>query len=115
MTTNSESAPVYATQRWYLLLKDAVARHGVNKVAQMLGYSNHTGTSQVLAGKYAGKTDAFAARVVKVFDVVRCLHNGQSMPMGQCRETATARPPLHNPMKMQQWRACQQCKNKPEV
>lgn len=105
----------YAQERWFQLLKAACELHGVNQVARMLGYNNHSGTSQVLAGKYAGKTDAFAARVMKTFDVVRCPYSRQQIQVQQCREIAMARAPLNNPMKMQQWRACQQCKNKPEV
>ena len=106
---------IYAQERWYQLLKAACDKHGVNRVAGMLGYNNHTGTSQILVGKYAGKTDRFAARVIRVFDRVICPHTNQQVQAAQCHEIALARAPLNNPMKMQQWRTCQQCKNKPEV
>lgn len=112
MTTTE---PIYAQERWFQLLKESCDKHGVNRVASMLGYNNHTGTSQILAGKYAGKTDRFAARVTRVFDRVVCPHTQQQVQAALCHETSQARAPLNNPMKMQQWRACQQCKNKPEV
>lgn len=113
MTTSNLDS--YADAKWFRLLCTAIDKHGVVKVAKMLGYSNHTGTSQVLKGSYAGKTKLFAERVMKTFDVVNCPHSGMEMAVATCRETAMARAPLNNPMKMQQWRACQQCQNKPEV
>lgn len=113
MTTTTE--PIYAQEHWFQLLKNACDKYGVNKVAGMLGYNNHSGTSQILAGKYAGKTDRYAARVLKVFDQVMCPYTQQQLQAALCHEVALARAPLNNPMKMQQWRACQQCKNKPEV
>lgn len=110
-----EPEPGYATERWFQLLKAACAQHGAVKVAGMLGYRNHTGTSQVLAGKYAGQTARFAARVLQVFDVLVCPHSGQSITPAACRATHSARAPLHNPMKMIHWRACQQCPNREEA
>lgn len=107
--------PPYANARWFQLLEAACDKYGVNKVSAMLGYSNHTGTSQVLHGKYAGKTDRFAERVLKAFDVVVCPHTGREMPVTECRSTRMARAPLNNPMKMGHWRACQQCPNNEEA
>jgi hypothetical protein len=49
------------TADWLEILRTAVAQRGQKPVAAELGYSRTT-ISLVLAGKYAGKTDAVASR-----------------------------------------------------
>ena len=112
---DKQAAPVYSAERWYQLLQLAVDRDGVVAVAKRLGYNNHSSTSMVLRGTYLGKTDRFAERVLKHYDVVACPHLRTGITQEQCRETALSRAPLNNPLRMTHWRACQCCPHKPEV
>lgn len=104
----------YAGERWFVLLKEAVARSSMGAVAAQLGYTNHTGTSLVLRGKYHGNVARFAERVLAKFDRVECPHLNAELPVADCRATALGSMPTHNPMRRQHWQACQRCPKRPE-
>ena len=93
---------------WMDILKAAVAESGQRKTAERLGYSTTT-ISLVLAGRYLGKTDKVAERVINILANVHCPYLDQQLDMKTCTETAQGQVPTHNPTKMQHWKACQTC------
>ena len=93
---------------WMEILKAAIAADGQNKTAVRLGYSPTT-ISLVMSGRYLGKTDKVAARVINVLAKVHCPYLDQQIDMSICTDTAQGQVPTHNPSKMQHWRACQTC------
>ena len=93
---------------WFTLLKARIAAASLRQVAAELGYSGTT-LSLIVHGKYAGKTDRVAAAVAARYETVACPYQGKTIPLHECRSTAQGKAPTHNPMKMQQWLACQKC------
>ncbi|NWK80335.1 XRE family transcriptional regulator [Aquitalea sp. LB_tupeE] len=82
-------------------------------VAGRLGYSVAT-VSLVLAGKYPGKTDKIAHASMQALDSVRCPRLQRSLTIQECRAVALAPIPMHHPLKLGHWRACQHCPQRPE-
>lgn len=99
------------TLDWRALLDEATSKNSQREVAERLGYS-HTTLNLIINGKYGGKTDKFAARVIEVYGVVDCPHLKTKILLSQCRTTAHGKAPTHNPTKMAHWRACQRCPHK---
>lgn len=97
---------------WLQLLRDAVKASNQTHVAKRLGYS-HTTISLVLAGKYLGKTDRVAERVLRVFGQVQCTHTGQPISLTVCVSYASRRAPLNNPLELSHWRTCLTCPLRP--
>ena len=93
---------------WFALLKARIAAASLRQVAAELGYSGTT-LSLIVHGKYAGKTDRVAAAVAARYETVDCPYQGKTIPLHECRDTASGKAPTHNPIKMQQWLACQKC------
>ncbi|MBK0397302.1 XRE family transcriptional regulator [Kingella sp. Marseille-Q4569] len=93
---------------WFALLKARIAAASLRQVAAELGYSGTT-LSLIVHGKYAGKTDRVAAAVAARYETVACPYQGKTIPLHECRDTASGKAPTHNPIKMQQWLACQKC------
>lgn len=98
----------YMNEGWFALLKARIAAASLWQVAAELGYSGTT-LSLIVHGKYAGKTDRVAAAVAARYETVACPYQGKTIPLHECRSTAQGKAPTHNPMKMQQWLACQKC------
>ncbi len=98
----------YMNEGWFALLKARIAAASLRQVAAELGYSGTT-LSLIVHGKYAGKTDRVAAAVAARYETVACPYQGKTIPLHECRSTAEGKAPTHNPMKMQQWLACQKC------
>ena len=98
----------YMNEGWFALLKAQIAAASLRQVAAELGYSGTT-WSLIVHGKYAGKTDRVAAAVAARYETVACPYQGKTIPLHECRSTAQGKAPTHNPMKMQQWLACQKC------
>lgn len=98
----------YMNEGWFALLKAQIAAASLRQVAAELGYSGTT-LSLIVHGKYAGKTDRVAAAVAARYETVACPYQGKTIPLHECRSTAQGKAPTHNPMKMQQWLACQKC------
>lgn len=98
----------YMNEGWFGLLKAQIAAASLRQVAAELGYSGTT-LSLIIHGKYAGKTDRVAAAVAARYETVACPYQGKTIPLHECRSTAQGKAPTHNPMKMQQWLACQKC------
>ncbi len=98
--------------RWLEMLREAVAASSQTAVAERLDVSRTT-VSLVLAGKYPGKTDKVAARVLRVFGQVQCTHTGQPIELTVCVSYATRRPPVNNPREMSHFRTCLKCPLRP--
>ena len=101
----------YMDEPWFGILSEQVAQSSRAKVAAELDYSL-TSVSLVMNGKYAGKPDRLRDKVLARYTAVHCPFAGRTIPLHVCRETANGKAPTHNPIKMQQWRACQSCPKK---
>lgn len=60
-----------------------------------------------------GVPQSFIDRVIDRLHVIECPATCQKQPRGDCRK-ANGPAPTHNPLAMHVWRACQNCKHKPE-
>ena len=98
----------YMKSYWFETLQAEVARTSRQKVADLLGISRTT-VSLVMSGKYGGKTGAVAFRVMDKLGKFPCLYDEQVISPHECRTTAQAAAPTHNPAKLAQWSACQRC------
>ena len=103
--------------RWLDLLRAEAERTSIGKVAVRVGYSRAT-ISLVLAGKDPGDMAKLERMVLAALELpmaVACPFLQLNLPTGMCHEFSTKRPPIHNPVAMQHWRACQQCPHKAEL
>jgi hypothetical protein len=98
----------YMQAPWFATLKAEAERTSRKVVADLLGVSRTT-VSLVLNGKYQGKTDKVAERVEDKLGGFACLYDHQTITPVECRATAQAAAPTHNPAKLAQWSACQRC------
>ncbi|MFF3703970.1 hypothetical protein [Pseudomonas qingdaonensis] len=79
------------------------------KAAKRIGMSR-TAVSLVLVNKYASPSTArVERRVMDVLGRIECVAVGETLTVEQCQGFHQRAAPLHNPMAMQHWRACQQC------
>lgn len=99
-------------EHWLTLLRSAVSATSQADVARRLDLSR-TSISLVLAGKYPGKTDRVAARVLRILGQVKCTHTAELVTATVCLDFAARRPPVNNPLKLLHWRACQSCPHRP--
>lgn len=102
----------HADLDWLAMLREAVAATSQSHVAVVLDVSRTT-VSLVLSGKYPGKTDRVAARVLKAFGQVQCTHTGEHISMTVCVSYANRRAPLNNPLELSHWRTCRNCPLRP--
>ncbi len=93
------------------LLREQVAARSITAVALELGVSR-TAVSLVLSGKYPGKTDNMAARIIDVFARVRCPYSGRMVSPAECAQR-TGTMPMGSPGALRWWRMCQECEHKP--
>lgn len=98
---------------WLELLRAQVEAKGVVTVAKELGYKNHTGVSLAVRGQYPASTMHIERRVLATYHTIECPHSRETHHRSRCSEIATREAPTHNPLAMQQWRACQRCEFKP--
>ncbi|AUX60822.1 XRE family transcriptional regulator [Simonsiella muelleri] len=103
----------YMSEQWFELLMKQITTKTMRVVADELNYSKTT-LSLIINRKYKGKTDRVRDKVLAIYAQVHCPHQNQVIVMSECVALATSSAPTHNPLKMQQWRACQRCPNKPE-
>lgn len=103
----------YMTEKWFKTLKEQCDTKTAKVVAQEVGYSK-SAVSLILNGHYVGKTDRVRDAVLLRYEIVSCPHLGKVLPMHECVSLANSPAPTHNPIKMQQWRACQNCPKRPK-
>lgn len=102
---------------WRALLTEAVAANPKGKagVASSLGVSRTLVSRAMSQGKSALEPSTkFIDKVIKRFHTIECLITNQTQPIAECRK-ANEPAPMHNPLAMRLWRACQQCPNRPQV
>lgn len=96
---------------WMTLLREQVEARNITAVAADLGVSR-TAVSLVLSGKYPGKTDRMAARILDVFSRVHCPYSGGLVSPVECAQRSGAMP-TGSPGALRWWRMCQECEHKP--
>lgn len=92
---------------WLTLLAEAVEASNKAAVGKELGVSR-TAVSLLLLGKYPGKTDRMAARIMDRYARVDCPHTGKSVAPEHCRKFCGP-VPTSSPAALRQWRACLTC------
>lgn len=102
----------YMQEEWFAILKKELEDSTVSAVAKKIGYSS-TSISLIMHGKYNGKADRVAKKVLETFTKVGCPYLGQEVDMPTCIEIALSPAPTHNPLKMQHWKACLKCPKRP--
>ena len=104
----------YTEERWFALLKQAVAKSSVTAVARRLseGFErpySRPAISQILHGNYIGKPDRIAARVLEVMDCWPCPYLNSEISAEKCRAVHAGPAPSHDPVRLAHRRACRAC------
>lgn len=97
---------------WLTILRAQAAASSRQAVADALGVSR-TAISLILNGKYPGRANNMAARVLDVFSRFLCPHSGQMVSQAECAQRA-ATMPTSSPGALRWWRVCQTCPHKPQ-
>lgn len=97
---------------WRALFDAALAAGSKQAVADEIGVSR-TAVSLVAAGKYHGRLDKFAQRVIDTYDRYDCPHLGCGVTANACRAHALRPAPTSSAREARHWRACQACPLKP--
>lgn len=94
---------------WMRLLREAVDAASGTAVAKRLGYSPAV-VSQVLKGKYAGRTDLVRQRVIEVYGAtsVPCPVLGE-IPLSRCAAERNRPFAATNPLRVRLWQTCPTC------
>lgn len=100
--------------RWRLLFEQALKAAKGNRtvVAEQLDVSR-TMVSLVAAGKYHGRLDGFAARVLDAYDGYQCPHQAARVTAKDCKSYALRQAPTSSAREARHWLACQSCPHKP--
>lgn len=97
---------------WLALLADEAKRTTIAATARRIGYSR-TAVSLALVGKYPGRTDKLAARVLETIRRVACPFLDREVTPAECAKNG-GRTPTSSPAALRLWRACQACPHRPE-
>jgi len=111
--------PAYFDAAWFQTLKNEIANSNITKVAEKIGISRPT-LSIFMHGKgLYGNGKASSANIEiryrQAYEKLVCPHTGSEVGIAHCRQVALCPAPNHNPLKMVQWQACQQCSYKPNA
>lgn len=99
---------------WLQLLEKSAKATSIGKTAEVVGYSR-TSVSQALAGKYPGDLAKMEQKVLQALELpmaVDCPHLKLKLPTSMCNQFSAVPAPIHNPVSIQIWRACQTCANR---
>lgn len=111
--------PSYFHTDWFKALLAEIAAKNVTAVALKMGVARSTLSIFIHgAGLYGtGKADPgnMEIRYRKAYEQLTCPHTQAMVGVAHCRDMALVSAPTHNPTKMMQWQACQQCPFKPEA
>lgn len=98
---------------WLDLLRAEAKSTSMQQAANRLGISR-TAVSLCLSERYPASTERIEAKVWDVLgSQIECPVLVESISPTACREYRERKAPIHNPMAMQHWRACQHCPNNP--
>lgn len=98
---------------WQALLHEAVAASSITAVAAALGVSRPA-VSLLVAGKYPGRTERMAARILDVYGRITCPHLGVQVATADCRKHSGSMP-TSSPAAIRHWKACQGCQHRPQT
>lgn len=107
----------YMNGDWFAGFMSEVQHSSITAVAAKLGIERTT-ISQVFngSGEY-GKGTSSTGNIERAYrghyEKLSCPHTQAQVGINHCRELALRAAPTHNPLQMQQWQACQQCRYKP--
>lgn len=98
------------TLDWLQLLRHAVENSSRVKVAKELGVSRAS-ISMLLSGKYEGKPDRMATRIVARYGdgYIRCPHLGAPLLVADCKSWRTRPQPMSSHAALKHWLACRDC------
>lgn len=99
-----------SSSHWMTLLRNAQHGRSIAQIARELGVSR-TSVSLLLAGKYPGKTDKMAERIIKTFLRTECPYLGREISADECADHS-GRMPTSSPTALRHWRACQECSHR---
>lgn len=107
----------YMKEAWFALLAKEVDASNKTRVADKMGINRAT-LSAVFNGigeygKGTASTKRFEILFRNTFNLFPCSYTGENVGATICRERALIPAPIHNPNAMHQWKACQECDNKP--
>ncbi|WP_416053100.1 MarR family transcriptional regulator [Cupriavidus basilensis] len=109
--------PAYMSEPWFEGLQREIKASTQRAVAERMGVSRPTlsvlvnGLGEYGAGK--AKTDRIETRYRQAFEQISCPHTGETVGAQHCREKALRQAPTHNPLQLNHWKACQDCRYKP--
>lgn len=99
---------------WRAIFDAALAERGPVRLAETLGYNNHTLVCRVAKGHVQASSN-FQARVIDRLHVVaQCPATGLEQPRSECKRIGCGPAPTQNPLAMRSWKTCQRCPHKPE-
>lgn len=111
------NTPPYMQTEWFQGLRREVDASTQSAVALRMGIARSTLTVLLRGlGEYGAgraKTDRIERLYRQTFELITCPATCQQVDIEHCRETALGAAPTHNPRKLNQWKACQQCAFKP--
>lgn len=117
MHSDTKARPAYMDADWFVSLQREVKASTQKQVAERLGVSRSTLTVLLNGlGEYGNggaKTDRFEIRFRQAFEQIECPFNGETVGATHCREKALRSAPTHNPLQLNHWKACQDCRYKP--
>jgi hypothetical protein len=107
----------YMDSAWFAGLMDEVRRTSKMAVADRLGV-HRTTISCVCngCGEYGNghsSTQKIELAYRRAYEQLICPHTQAQVGIVHCRDIALRAAPTHNPIRMAQWQACQQCQYKP--
>ncbi len=90
------------------LLRDRVTASSITAAARALDYSRPA-VSMALAGRYEGRLDRLAQRVMERFGGVECPHLGVTITAQDCASNRNRPLPTGSTQSFRLWQACQRC------
>lgn len=116
--SQAKSPPAYFSAPWFQVLKSEIAASNITKVAEKIGVARTSlsvfmnGSGLYGSGKASPRN--MEIRFRQAYEKLSCPHTQKQVGIEHCRAVALCSPPNHNPLKMMQWQACQQCQYKPQ-
>ena len=94
----------------------AAGKKGKAAVAIRLGYGRALISRVLSPNDPLQLSDKLADRIIDRFHVIpECPATNQAQPRSECLRLSHGHAPMHNPLSMRIWRACQTCPHKPEA
>lgn len=111
------SDPPYMQTDWFEGLRREVKASTQAAVAERMGIARPTLTILLRGlGEYGAgraKTDRIERLYRQTFERITCPATCKQVDIEHCRDTALVPAPMHNPHKLNLWKACQKCQFRP--